>query len=304
MVYALNNGRPEKVGDEKVRTGAQYWGVFSFEEAEKACGIFSLGKGFLNSYLENRSMRMESHDGFDIIHYSPMQYGKKAFPVKQVCVYTDKKVCILLSDNAKAVCGIADELSAEVGKPVSFDRLLYTLLERSTQNDSEHLEGVEQEISRVEDQLISSGNKNCVQQIIGLRKKLMLFKRHYEQTLNILDNIQENENGLIDSKSMRLFKIYANRVDRLYHIVLNLRDYVTQVREAYQAEVDINLNSVMKLFTVITAIFLPLTLIVGWYGMNLQMPEFAWPFGYPMVIILSAAVAVFCLYYFKKHKWY
>jgi magnesium transporter len=93
-------------------------------------------------------------------------------------------------------------------------------------------------------------------------------------------------------------------VDRLYHSVLNLRDYVTQVREAYQAEVDIGLNNIMKLFTVLTAVFLLLTLLVGWYGMNLQMPEFKWAFGYPLVIIIAVAIVVFCLVIFKKKKWF
>ena len=73
--------------------------------------------------------------------------------------------------------------------------------------------------------------------------------------------------------------------------VLNLRDYVTQVREAYQAQIDINLNKVMKIFTVITSIFLPLTLIVGWYGMNLKMPEYSWVYGYPFVIGLIVVTA-------------
>ena len=76
------------------------------------------------------------------------------------------------------------------------------------------------------------------------------------------------------------------RVDRLFHSVLNLQDYVTEVREAYQAQVDINLNQLMKLFTVITTICLPLTLIAGWYGMNFPMPEYTSSIGYPMVIAL------------------
>ncbi|MGI5850236.1 MAG: CorA family divalent cation transporter, partial [Christensenellales bacterium] len=146
--------------------------------------------------------------------------------------------------------------------------------------------------------------KDCVREIISLRNRLMAFKRYYEQLLNIFDDLQENENEIVQKSSLRYLKIFSGRIERLYHTVLNLRDYVTQVREAYQAEVDISLNKIMKIFTVITAIFLPLTLIAGWYGMNLQMPEFGWPFGYPMVIILSVAVVVFCILYFKKNKWF
>ena len=80
----------------------------------------------------------------------------------------------------------------------------------------------------------------------------------------------------------------------------NLREYVTQVREAYQAQIDINLNKIMKFFTVVTSIFLPLTLIVGWYGMNLKIPEFNWAYGYPCVIALCLVVSAAILVWFKK----
>ena len=105
-------------------------------------------------------------------------------------------------------------------------------------------------------------------------------------------------------KILRYYHILTTRIERLSDSVSNLRDYVSQVREAYQAQVDINQNEIMRLFTVITAIFLPLTLIVGWYGMNLQMPEYKWSFSYPVVITVSLAVALFSIIYFKKHKWF
>jgi magnesium transporter len=59
----------------------------------------------------------------------------------------------------------------------------------------------------------------------------------------------------------------------------------------------------MRIFTVITGVFLPLTLIVGWYGMNLQMPEYTWKYGYLFVIGLSVLVAVACIVLFRRRKW-
>ena len=59
----------------------------------------------------------------------------------------------------------------------------------------------------------------------------------------------------------------------------------------------------MKVFTVVTAIFLPLTLLAGWYGMNFDMPEFKSVYGYPVVIAVSAAIVLFLILIFKKKKW-
>ncbi|HAN21653.1 MAG TPA: hypothetical protein DCP51_08290 [Clostridiales bacterium] len=60
----------------------------------------------------------------------------------------------------------------------------------------------------------------------------------------------------------------------------------------------------MKIFTVVTSIFMPLTLLVGLYGMNLQMPEFSWQYGYLFVIILNILVSAFCIIYLKRKKWF
>ena len=92
-------------------------------------------------------------------------------------------------------------------------------------------------------------------------------------------------------------------VDRLLDYVLHLREYVTQVREAYQAQLDYEQNQLMRTFTVMTAIFFPLSLIVGWYGMNFSMPEYGWAFGYPMVIALSVVVCGICFWVFRRRKW-
>ena len=70
------------------------------------------------------------------------------------------------------------------------------------------------------------------------------------------------------------------------------------------ATLNYNLNNTMKLFTIVTIIFQPLTLIVGWYGMNFtNMPELVWKFGYIYVIVLSITVVAGILFYFKKKKY-
>ena len=59
----------------------------------------------------------------------------------------------------------------------------------------------------------------------------------------------------------------------------------------------------MKVFTVVTTIFLPLSLLAGWYGMNFRMPELTWKYGYPLVILISAGIVVWLIVYFKRKKW-
>ena len=102
----------------------------------------------------------------------------------------------------------------------------------------------------------------------------------------------------------RYFKIFTDKSERLSNNTQLLCDNLIHLREALDATLNYNLNNTMKLFTIVTIIFQPLTLIVGWYGMNFtHMPELAWKFGYVYVIVLSIAVVTGILSYFKKKKY-
>ncbi len=305
MYYAIENGKVKKIkiGDMAPSEKRRYFGFVGFEQSEEILPVTKMSGRLLRESFESASLTYENHDGFDLISLNILNHKSLSSEGNRVCIYMDKDMLLFVCRNVNAVADILHDITQE-GSKVEFDRILNAFFERLTAKDANRLEKIETEVSNLEDALITSVRKNSVREIIHLRKRLMVLKRYYEQMLNVLDILQENENDLLDERSMLFFKLFSRRVDRLYHSVLNLRDYVTQVREAYQAEVDISLNSTMKIFTVITAIFLPLTLIVGWYGMNLQLPEFKWSFGYPMVIVLSVAVVVFCLVYFKKKKWF
>ena len=77
-----------------------------------------------------------------------------------------------------------------------------------------------------------------------------------------------------------------------------------QVRDLYHGQLDVRQNHIMTLLTVVTTIFMPLTLVAGWYGMNFRyMPELDKPWAYPAVIAVSVLIAAGCLIFFKKKKW-
>lgn len=187
---------------------------------------------------------------------------------------------------------------------ISLERLIYGFLERLINNNYSTLENIENEISGHED-LINDNrlDRNFNYEITGIRKRLLLLDNFYEQLIVIGEELKENAIDIFKEENLRYFKLFTDRATRLSNNTRALEDYCVHVRDAYHAQLDFNLNNIMKLFTVITTIFLPLTLIVGWYGMNFTyMPELSWKYGYLFVILLSIIVAIICIYYFKKKK--
>ncbi|MDL2225679.1 hypothetical protein LJC20_05735 [Eubacteriales bacterium OttesenSCG-928-M02] len=184
-------------------------------------------------------------------------------------------------------------------------RCFLYLLDRFTREDGQKLEGMETAITELENDLLTSTAKgDYVKRIVEFRRRLLTLKRYYEQLVALFDELEEEDSPLMPDSEDRYVKNLAKRIDRLHAAVLNLRDYVTQVREAYQSQEDIRLNVIMKVFTVITTICLPLTLIAGWYGMNFNMPEYTWSFGYPLIIGVAVLMVVVCVWWFRKNDWF
>jgi len=82
-------------------------------------------------------------------------------------------------------------------------------------------------------------------------------------------------------------------------------EYTSQIRDVYQQKLSVNQNNIMKVLTIVTTIFMPLTLITGWYGMNFEyMKELHWKYGYPLLFGISVLVVGILCIIFKKKKWW
>lgn len=244
--------------------------------------------------------RFESLDGLCLISFDWYDiFDQNALPAQLVIYLSAEHLFFLCEDEKlfRKVTGLVKEFPEN-------DKQLFYFFSELMKPDMDYLEKLEDEIAEMENNLLVHSKTQCAREIVLFRKELIRLKKYYEQLNSIFEDITQNENKLISPQHLRYFMVLDKRVDRLFSTVLNLRDFVTQVREAYQAQIDIEQNGIMKIFTVITSIFLPLTLIVGWYGMNLQMPEFAWPYAYPAVILLSVAVCIACMTFFKIKKWF
>ena len=137
-----------------------------------------------------------------------------------------------------------------------------------------------------------------------IRGKLLELRSHYEQLLDVGQVLEENENQFFSDENIRFFRLFTGRMARRLDMVSNLRDYTVQVRDLYQAKLDVKQNRIMTILTIVTTIFMPLTLIVGWYGMNFQyMPELDSPYAYPIVIVVSLSVVLLSLLFFRIKKW-
>ena len=138
-----------------------------------------------------------------------------------------------------------------------------------------------------------------------MRKQALGWLRYYNQLDGMACELESNEIGLFSPEEQQMFHMLEKRLARLRDEAQLLREYCLQVRELFQAELDIRQNRIMKILTIVTTVFLPLSLVAGWYGMNfVGMPELSWAYGYPAVIAASVAIVLLTLWIMKKKKFW
>ena len=203
--------------------------------------------------------------------------------------------------------GLWGEILEQEGGDLPAEQALSRFFLRLLKGDMDYLDRFEGAVNEAEAHILSgtqATKKDVLHRIIAWRRELLRLKRYYEQLSAILDELAANENQLLTRPVRRRMVILGSRMDRYLGAVRNLQDIVSQMREAYQSQLSIQQNQLMKLFTVVTVVFLPLTLLTGWYGMNfVGMPELTWKYGYPVAIVVSVVIVVALLRHFKKKNW-
>ena len=216
----------------------------------------------------------------------------------------DEKGIVFIDDSGKAEQMIGAIHRTTRWRKPSLERFLYDFLEQIVENDLSVMEHYEDELNRIEDEILNSQGQGDLGRVIEIHNDIRKLLVHYEQIIDMTQELEENENGFFSEENLRYIHLFMNLMARRHDSAASLRDHTMQVRDLHHAQMEVKQNRIMTLLTVITTIFMPLTLIAGWYGMNFRyMPELEWRFGYPAVILVSIAVVVFCLILFRKKKW-
>ena len=198
---------------------------------------------------------------------------------------------IFVEGGGEHVKSIFDRMrEIQYGEQGSMSAFFTGFLNYLIEGDSIFLQGYENKLIVMEDKMTKGLQKNFYEKIIRCRTDML----HLQSFLT---------NHLFEAEEKEGFAIFAHRVERLGDHVSLLREYILQIREMYQSQIDIAQNRTMGILTVVTTIFLPLTLLVGWYGMNFtNMPELTWKYGYPAVGVLSIIIIILEIRFFRKRN--
>jgi len=186
------------------------------------------------------------------------------------------------------------------------ERIFGAFLESLISGSDRGAEALRDTLADMEEAVVSGKvEKDFNLELLRIKKKLLKQYHYLDQLLDVATILEENENEIFRQEDLVYLSNLASKVSRLRNDMDSLSSAADHLQDAYSSYLDMKLNHSMHILTVITTIFFPLTIIVGWYGMNfVSIPEFNWKYGYLYVILLSAAVVIGLFLLAKKRKWF
>jgi magnesium transporter len=184
------------------------------------------------------------------------------------------------------------------------DYLAYCLIDAAVDQYFVVLESLAERIELLEEQLVAEPNRELLSQIHNLKVDMIFLRRSLWPMREVINRLASGDSGFVQDATLPYLR---DLYDHTIHVVDTLetfRDIVSGMLDIYLSSVSNRLNEIMKVLTIIATIFIPLTFLSGWYGMNFKdMPELGWRWGYPMVIAIALTVAVTMLVFFRRKKW-
>lgn len=304
MFYLIENTLNECLAEDCIKNEHPYVAVLTPEEWSRGQALFDMGIDLEPLTAEIHNTKAEANIDSLTGTFSIPDRSDITGDDMQFAFALDERGVVFI-DEGDAVQQIINEVRrTKRWRMPSLARFLYDFLNNIINGDLALMEKYEKELEAIERELLNGEDKMSLTRLNEIRGDVLDLRTHYEQLIDMGEVLEENENGFFSAENVRYFRLFTNRVERHKDIAAAMRDYTVQIRDLYQSQLDIKQNHIMTILTVVTTIFMPLTLIVGWYGMNFRyMPELNWKLGYPVVILVSALIAVGGLIYFKKKKW-
>lgn len=184
------------------------------------------------------------------------------------------------------------------------DYLAYSLMDALVDNYFVILESFGEEIEKIEEVLLSDPDSKTLHKIHNLKWKLLFMRKSLWPLRDAINNLIRSESPLVSKSTFLYFRDLYDHTIRVVDIIETLRDITSGMLEIYLSSVSNKMNEVMKVLTIIATIFIPLTLVVGIYGMNFEfMPELHIKWAYHAVLLFILGVGIGMVFYFKKRKW-
>ncbi|CAF1376063.1 unnamed protein product [Rotaria magnacalcarata] len=259
----------------------------------------------------------EQRTKLDVFEDTLFLVGKMIYPdiqqqithIEQISFYLKENILITFQETSKDIFEpIKNRIRQNKGRirRSKIDYLFYSLVDRIVDQYMDVLDIIGTKVESIDHQLMRTLSRDTLETIYDLKREMLYFRRSISPLKEIINKLQKEEETQIMNESTNIY------LKDLFDHVVQVNDTIDTYREMLSSFIDFYMmlnsnamNEVVKTLTIISTIFIPLTFVVGVYGMNFEnMPEIRWKYGYFVVLGFMVVLAVTMLSCFKRKKWF
>ncbi len=238
-----------------------------------------------------------------------LKEDESGFDTEQVSFVLGKRYLLSFQEEELQDCFeiVRDRIRTSQGRvrKSGADYLTYLLLDTIIDGYFPVVEHYEDRIEALEDAIISNPDRDTMQEIYDVRRELLALRRLIWPMRNVLHLLMRDHHGIVSDEVQIYFRDSYDHVIQILEIIEAYRELAASLMDVYMSTMGNKLNEIMKFLTVISTIFIPLTFIVGVYGMNFEnMPELKGEWSYFIVWLIMLAVAGGLIFYFWRKGWF
>lgn len=252
--------------------------------------------------------KVEDYDGYLYLVLRMLQFdqGRQQIHSEQLSLVLGPDFVLSFQERPGDVFeGVRERLRA--GRRIRFmrtDYLAYALLDAVVDHYFEMLEFIGEQVEALEDQLISAPGPDTLARIHHYKREMLLLRKSIWPLREVLSRLSRDESPLIgDETRLYLRDVYDHAI-HVMDSIDTIRELLVSMLDLYLSSVSKRMNEIMKVLTIFATLFMPLTFIVGVYGMNFDvMPELHWRWGYPAVMAVMLLIVIGLLLFFRRRRW-
>jgi magnesium transporter len=296
--------------DTSTATWINLDGIYQLDNIEKIGKHFKIHPLVLEDIMNTgQRPKMEDFGDYLFLVLKMLSYDEEENETKteQVSLILSSKFVISFQESEGDVFDpIRERIRTDRGRirKMGVDYLAYSLIDAIVDNYFVVLEKIGERIEDIEDELVKNPTPEVLHTIHRLKRELIFLRKSVWPLREVISRLERWESPLIDkSIDIYLRDVYDHTI-QVIDALETFRDMLSGMLDIYLSSISNRMNEVMKVLTIIATIFIPLTLVVGIYGMNFRyMPELDWVWSYPMVYMIMLAISAVMLVYFRRKKW-
>ncbi|MDQ3192272.1 MAG: magnesium/cobalt transporter CorA [Bacteroidota bacterium] len=300
----------EKVlSDEKGKHWINVYGL-NTTTVDKICSAYKIHPLFVEDILHlGQRPKLDGGENYlyivlNMLNYDPV---KDEVISEQISIIFNQEFIVSFQEKEGDVFDpIRSRLEAGKGKirKSGTDYIAYTLLDVIVDRYYVILEELGNKIEMLEIRVLENPSIELLQEINVLKRDFILLRKNIWPLREVLNSLMNIDMAIIHPNTRIYIKDVYDHTIQVMDTIDTYREMLSSILDIYMSSVSNRQNDVMKTLTIIATIFIPLTFLVGVYGMNFQvMPELEWQYGYYTIWTIMIFIAISLLIYFKRKKW-